>query len=104
MNNLKILKESFLSAAGVVVYVFLVAGLMLHGEKIFGKMQNFWGPVIFLLLFVFSALITGLLVLGRPAWLYLEKEKKVAVKLLLSTTGWLLVIMTVIMAAKFFIK
>ena len=104
MNNLKILKESFLSAVGVVVYVFLVAGIMLYGEKIFGKMQNFLGPVIFLLLFVFSALITGLLVLGRPVWLYLEKERQAAVKLLLSTTGWLLVIMIVIMAVKFFIK
>ncbi|GAG26170.1 unnamed protein product, partial [marine sediment metagenome] len=86
MNNSRLLKESFLSAAGVVIYVFLVSGLMVHGNELFGRPNSFLGPAMVLLLLVLSTLITGLLVLGRPIWLYLEKEKKAAVKLLLFTT------------------
>jgi len=103
MKNFKILKESFLSAAGVVLYIFLVAGLIIHGNELFGRPDNYFGPVIFLLLFVFSALITGLLVLARPVMLYLEKERIAAIRLLLFTTGWLLVIMVVVMAVRLII-
>ena len=54
-------------------------------------MDNFLGPVAFLLLFVLSAAITGALILGRPVVLYLENRKLEAVKLFLYTVGWLFV-------------
>lgn len=100
MKNAKLIQESFLSSAGVLVYVFGVSWLIMYGNKLFGQANNFWGPVLFLLLFIFSALVTGLLVLGRPIWLYLEKEKKEAVRLLFYTVGWLFVMMIVVLGVK----
>ena len=76
MNNKRLLQESFLSSVGVLIYIVGVAWVFKNGERLFGKMADFSGPILFLLLFIFSALITGLLVLGRPVWLYLEGEKK----------------------------
>lgn len=92
MKNSKIFIFSLINAVGVFVYVALVAWLMMNGERIFGKMQNFWGPVAFLLLFIFSALVTGLLVFGRPVYLWLNNNKKEAIKMLLFTVADLFVI------------
>ena len=103
MKNVKLIQESFLSSFFVLVYIFGVSLFIMHGEKLFGQVKNFWGPVLFLLLFVFSALITGLLVLGRPIWLYLEKEKKEAVRLLFYTVGWLFIMMIIVLGVKILI-
>jgi len=62
---------------------------MTNAERLFGAVQEFWGPAVMLLLFVFSALVTGLLVLGYPIWLYLEQRKRDAVRVLLCNVGWL---------------
>ena len=43
-----------------------------------------------LLLFVVSATITDLLVLGKPIYLYLEGKKKEAFTLLIATLVWLI--------------
>lgn len=96
MKN-KLWQYALVHSAGVLLYIALVALIIQNGEKIFGKMQNFWGPVAFLLLFVFSALITGLLVLGRPAYLFLNGAKTEAVKMLFYTVGWLFIIMVVVL-------
>ncbi len=85
----KLCKISFLTSLGVVVYVLGISWLLMNAERLFGTAQEFWGPAVLLLLFVFSALITGLLVLGYPIWLYLEQRKKDAVRVLLYNTGWL---------------
>jgi hypothetical protein len=100
MKKTNLIQESFLSSVGVLVYVGGVSLLIMNGDKLFGQAQNFWGPVLFLLLFVFSALVTGLLVLGRPIWLYLEKEKKEAVRLLLYTVGWLFIMLVMVLGIK----
>ncbi len=50
---------SFLMAAGELVYISLVATFMQSGEKIFGKEVGILGPIAFLLLFVFSASLSG---------------------------------------------
>lgn len=93
MKNKKIWLWSAVNAIGVFAYVMLVVLIMTNGEKIFGEMENFWGPVTFLLLFVFSALVCGLLVLGRPIYLWLNDHKKEAVKMLLFTVVNLFVIL-----------
>lgn len=85
MKNQKILFWSLVNAVGVFIYVTAVVLLITNGERVFGQMQNIWGPVAFLLLFVFSALATGLLVFGRPAYLWLNNFKKEAVTMLLFT-------------------
>lgn len=64
------------------MYTTAVAWLMFNGEAFFGKAENFWMPVALLLLFVLSATIVGLLMFAMPVWLYMEGQKKDAVKLL----------------------
>ncbi len=87
MNNLIIL--SLINSLGVVVYVILVANIFVYGEQLFGKMSNLWGPIAFLLLFVLSALVVGLLILGKPIIFYLDKKKEDALRLLFYEIGWL---------------
>ena len=81
---------SALNSLGVLAYTSAVAWVMFHGERFFGKMHTFVGPLAILLLFVFSATVVGSLVLGRPAYLYFNGAKTEAVRLLLYTMGWLL--------------
>ncbi|MFA5318592.1 MAG: hypothetical protein WC323_03935 [Patescibacteria group bacterium] len=95
MKNSKLIWQSFLQSTGVFIYVAGISALMINGDKIFGKMQNLWGPMMFLMLFVISALITSLLVFGRPVYLYFEGQKKDGVALLFWTAGWL-VLMTIL--------
>jgi predicted transglutaminase-like protease len=104
MKNSKLIIIGFLGAFGVAIYVAAVSFIMSNGEKIFGKMDNFLGPVAFLLLFVLSAAITGALVLGRPILWYLENRRLEAVKLFLCTLGWLFAITLAVFTALALIK
>lgn len=88
----KLLKQGILYALGVFIYTSVIAWLLFNGEKVFGKATNFMMPAAMLLLFVISAAITGLLVLGKPVMLYLNDSKKEAIKLLVYTIGSLLII------------
>lgn len=91
MKNSKLIFNGFLQAAGAAVYISVVSLIMNNGQKIFGKMDNVFGPVAFLLLFVLSATITGGLTLGQSGILFLENNKIEAIKLFLFTVGWLLI-------------
>lgn len=80
-----------MQALGVVGYCALVGMLFWKGQELFGKMDQYWGPVLFLLIFSVSALVCGLLVFYQPYRLFmLEKKREEAAKLVLYTTGWLL--------------
>jgi hypothetical protein len=82
---------SFLQATGIVVYCGLVGWLMVNGNKIFGNTPSFIGPVAFLLLFVVSASICSLSLLGYPFWLFWEKKNTPkAISTLLATLAWLI--------------
>lgn len=82
---------AFLQALGLVVYCSLVGLLIWQGENIFGPPYTFLGPAMFLVLFVASALISALLILGYPFILFWEKKELVkALKLVVFTIGWLL--------------
>ncbi|MBM3257321.1 MAG: hypothetical protein FJY98_03260 [Candidatus Liptonbacteria bacterium] len=91
--------KSLLSAAGVFVYVSLVALFLSRAEKMFGAEDTFLMPIFMLLLFVVSASITGLLVLGGPTHRYLSGHKKEAFTLLFSTLGWLVVFLIIVAVA-----
>jgi hypothetical protein len=78
---------------------------MTHSNQLFGKIENhLLAPMVFLLLFVFSALVTGYLVLGKPILMYLDGQKKEAIKLLFYTGAALFILMLtgfiIIMIAK----
>ena len=81
--------KSFIHAAGVFIYVSGVAWVLMNGKDLFGEASSFLVPLLILLLFVISASITGLLVLGKPILMYLNGKKKEAFVFLFATLGWL---------------
>lgn len=85
-----IARVALLQAVGLTVYCSLVGLVFWQGEEWFGRMPNYWGPVLFLVLFVASALISALITLGYPMIL-IWQEKRVAdgVRLIAYTAAWL---------------
>lgn len=82
---------AFFQALGLVIYCGLVGLLFWRGERWFGPMLSYWGPVFFLVLFVASALISALIVLGHPFILFWEKKQTIeALKLVVYTIAWLI--------------
>ncbi len=85
-----------LGHAGLVFgYVSGVAWILFNAERMFGEVNSFIGPVMVLMLFVFSAAVVGSLVLGRPILLYLNGRKKEALEFFVYTLFWILVILLI---------
>jgi len=82
-------KLGFLQALGVVLYCSLIGLIFWQGPQIFPKVNPYFGPVIFLLLFSVSALVCGLLVFYKPYKLFFAGKKKEAVEAVIYTTAWL---------------
>jgi hypothetical protein len=79
----KIFKTAFLNAIGTTLYIGAVGSFMYYGSMIkIGKKANFLAPIAMLLLFVFSAALTGSLIFGKPALLYVDGKKKEALTML----------------------
>lgn len=83
----KDLKIGILSGLGQGIYCLLIGWLFLNLEKIFGAVDtpSILLPAIFLLIFVFSAVISGLIVLGYPGYLAVQKQYRQAVQILIVT-------------------
>lgn len=94
MKCKKYLLNSILPAILVVLYILGVATLMLRTED-FEPKQPVIGIAMFLLLFVLSAATVGSLIFGRPIMLFLEGEKKQALKYLGGTILSLLIILII---------
>lgn len=97
MNKNKLILYGILNALGVLVYVVFVVFVINNGQRFFGPANDFVGSIAILLLFVVSATIVGLLVLGRPAYLYFGGFKKEGLVMLFSTLACLLVFTAVIL-------
>ena len=93
--------KSLRNAVGVLVYISGVALVMFNMEHAFDNEPSFLVPVLMLLLFVTSAAITGLLVLGKPIMLYLDNQKKEAFTFLIMTLAWLITFAVLILASLF---
>ncbi len=91
MISVQYAQRGFLSAAGVALYVSCVVLVISNGQALFGEKETVLIPIFMLTLFVLSATVTGLLVLGRPIHLYLTGSRKEAFVLLASTLAWLAV-------------
>jgi hypothetical protein len=92
---------SFVSAAGVFIYIAAVSWLISNAGHFFGNVPepNFLIPVFMLLLFVVSAATTGFLVLGKPLLMYIDGQKKEALKLLFCTLAWLVLFLFLVVIA-----
>ena len=96
MKKSEYLLKSFINAAGAFLYVSAVAWGMFNGSRIFGEEQSFLIPLFMLLLLIFSAALTGFLVVGKPILLYIDGKKREAVILFSATIGWIAVFLAVI--------
>ena len=84
----KIRKTALLNAFATTAYIVAVGSFMYYGGEIkLGRENTFLIPVALLLLFVFSAALTGFLIFGKPAQMYVDGKKKEALSLLFNTLG-----------------
>ncbi|MBI2640927.1 MAG: hypothetical protein HYW91_03550 [Candidatus Sungbacteria bacterium] len=89
--------KSFINAAGVFIYVSAIALFLSNAKGILGDIEDvLFIPVFMLLLFIISATVTSLLVLGKPLHLYLTGLKKEAIALLLATLAWLVFFLVIV--------
>lgn len=91
-----------LQALFIVVYCILVGGLFFVLGQIALQPPAFWGIALILVLFVFSAALTGSVVFGYPAYLTLNGKIKEALSLLTYTllyiVGFVVIIIVLIVA------
>lgn len=96
---------AFLQAFGLVLYCSLVALLFWKGNDWFGRMPNYLGPFLFLVLFSTSALVSALLTLGYPVYLFwVKKQRSKGLKLVTYTTSWLIGFIILIIASILYLK
>ncbi len=99
MNASKIIKYGLLNSILASAYIALVAVLLSNAQKLFGPQNNIISTAAFLLTFVFSAALMGVIVFGRPALWYLDGFKKEAVKLVFYTLFFLFIVMVIVFLA-----
>lgn len=108
MKDKKLITRAILDSLGVGIYIFLVSFVLNNAERIFGSgnpaSNKLISPIAFLLFFVFSALLTGGLVLGKPITLYMDGFKKEGIKLLFYTGLFLFIILGVVLTLLILIK
>jgi len=86
MKNSKLVKWGIIHSIGVLSYIILLSLFMNNASRWFGEEdKEIITPIVVLLLFVFSALVTGGLVLAKPIMLYIDGHKKESVRLLFYT-------------------
>ena len=78
-------KIGLLQAIGVTLYCFLIAGFFSLMENFAPKQDNAITIVMILLLLVISAGVTGFLIFGYPAFLFINKDIKRALQILAYT-------------------
>jgi hypothetical protein len=89
-------KNALINSLLTAVYIVVIS-LLIHflGNNL-PEPENSIVPLIaMLLLFVFSAALTGFLVLGRPIIWYIDGKRKQAVSLLLYTLALLFIIIVI---------
>ncbi len=105
MPTSTILKYASIHAILMAAYVALVATFMTFGERIFGGGDDtFFVPLAMLLLFVFSAAVSGALILGRPILWYLDGKKREAVQLFGYTLGCIFVILAAVIIVQYLVR
>jgi len=88
-----IIKTAFLNSLATAIYISIVGSFMFYaGNLNLGQSKTPLIPVFMLMLFVFSAALTGTLVFGKPILWYMDGKKKEALSLLTYTLGFFFVI------------
>ena len=88
----------FLQATGLVTYLCLLSLFFTFVTPNFSKTTAaFYQPIVILLIFVLSAVVTSMTVLGRAGFLFWEKRYKEAITLIGWTVGWIFLYVFVFM-------
>ena len=88
----RVVRRALIDAVGTFLYIILIVGFMYFLQNFLPQAEDIiLIPIAMLLLFVFSAGLTGFLVFGKPIMLYLEGKKKSAIQLVAWTLAFLLV-------------
>ena len=96
MEKGQILKYSLIDSLLTAAYVVVVAlFIYFGGQGVFGQNNTVLIPIVMLMLFVFSAALTGFLVFGKPIMWYLSGKKKEALSLLFYTLIMLFILILV---------
>jgi len=96
MKNLS--KIAFFQALGIATYCSLVGLLMAYGNNIFGKVPNYFGPLLMLMLLSTSVLICGLIALYYPIILIFKKKKPLmAIRLIAHMILWMIAFIAIIL-------
>ncbi len=75
INESEVLKFGFLGGIAEAAYVLMVASLITALGKFFPQQpKGIAGPALVLLLLVFSAAVSGILVFGYPVYLAFQKR------------------------------
>jgi hypothetical protein len=81
---------ALIQALGLTAYCGFIATVLFHGNNWFGKIPEYFAPLIMLVTLSTSALICGLITLSYPLILFFsKKEPKKAVKLIIYTVTYL---------------
>jgi len=99
MNNKQIIGYGLLNAVGAAVYIWLIALLLSNAGSALGPINGPLGATAFLLVFVISAAVMGIVIFGRPVLWYVSGRKEEAVHLLAATIVFLIIIAAVVFAA-----
>lgn len=88
---MSIKKTGFLQALGVTAYCSLIGLVFWQGNHLFPKVNQYFAPVMMLLLLSVSVLVCGLIVFYKPYRLFFDEKKKDAANLVISTSLWLFI-------------
>jgi hypothetical protein len=101
MKKMSLNLQGLINAVLAGIYILFAATFMAYVPKTFGPEEGgILGFSIFIMFFVLSAAVMGTLVLGKPIMLYMDGQKKDAVKLLGITIGWMFGVMAITLLIK----
>jgi len=101
----KLIKQSILYSVSAFAYIVLVALFMSNASKLFGDDdRGIVAPIAILLLLVLSVSVMGILMFGKAVLMYLNNEKKDAIKLVIYNITGLFIITIVYFGILFLIK
>ena len=92
MSNRRLVFWGLVQASATFLVCTVAIGLESQLQKWEGPGNGYFDDVSLLLVFVTSALVSAILVLGYPLYLLLQKQIREGFLLLLSTGGWLILI------------
>ncbi|OHA47095.1 MAG: hypothetical protein A3A80_01590 [Candidatus Terrybacteria bacterium RIFCSPLOWO2_01_FULL_44_24] len=91
LNKLSVKTIGFLQATCLVVYVSVVALAMHYLSQNTIFISQILSIIIFLLVFVISALISSSIILGYPLIMFFNGKKEEAVRIVLWSIVWLVI-------------